>query len=170
MLEPLAALADALPRLKRRPTDFQKIKFNCSVFSHLLDTPEHEKDLASVVLQSQVIYHATLYTATLQRFACSPPNKGIRSALHHEALVLRSVQKAISETHIPSEEVIFATALLGISKVSRPTTWMHRSNFRLLIAFSPSLFSTRVRAEQCILKYHFPRALQHRDQSQLSFR
>ena len=102
-------------------TDFRNVKNQYSVFCHLLDTPDRKEDLASVALQSPVVYHATLYVATAQQSACaqSASNaKGIRSSLFHEGVVLRFVQTAISTSKLPSEDVIFAAALLGISQVS----------------------------------------------------
>ncbi|KAI4288345.1 MAG: hypothetical protein L6R35_002389 [Caloplaca aegaea] len=100
---------------------FRKVKNQYSVFCNLLNTPDRKEDLASVALQSPVIYHATLYVATAQQSACaqSASNaKGIRSSLFHEGVVLRFVQTAISTSKLPSDEVIFAAALLGISQVS----------------------------------------------------
>lgn len=54
----------------------------------------------------------------MQLSASAQALNGVRGAFFHEALVLRFVQNAISEPCTPSEEVIFATALLGISQVS----------------------------------------------------
>ncbi|KAI4096243.1 MAG: hypothetical protein LQ344_001069 [Seirophora lacunosa] len=99
---------------------FEKVKSQCSVFSHLIDTPDDNRDLASVVLHSPVIYHATLYVADVQQSACTRSAwaaNGTRGPLFHEGIVLRYVQNAISTSILPSEEVIFATALLGIAQL-----------------------------------------------------
>ncbi|KAL8644998.1 MAG: hypothetical protein Q9210_006957 [Variospora velana] len=122
-LWPLGTVAarTSLIELDVLSSHFRKVKSQYSVFSHLLDTPNRNEELASVALQSPVIYHATLYVATAQQTACtrSASNaKGIRNPLFHEGVVLRFVQTAISTSKLPSEEVIFATALLGISQVS----------------------------------------------------
>ncbi|KAL9604136.1 MAG: hypothetical protein Q9219_000724 [cf. Caloplaca sp. 3 TL-2023] len=99
---------------------FQKIKSHYSIFSHLLDTPDSDKDLASVVLQSPIIYHATLYVATKQQTSCAFSfGNGVRNPLIHEAIVLRSVQDVISKSALPQDDVIFAVALLGISQPKR---------------------------------------------------
>ncbi|KAL8722319.1 MAG: hypothetical protein Q9225_001167 [Loekoesia sp. 1 TL-2023] len=99
---------------------FQKIKKGYSIFSHLHDDADYNMDLASVVLQSPVVYHATLYVATTQNICCawlSKSNSGARDPLLHEAFVLRFVQNAISKSAQPPEEVILATALLGIAQL-----------------------------------------------------
>ncbi|KAI4144629.1 MAG: hypothetical protein LQ341_002617 [Variospora aurantia] len=120
-LWPLGTIAAEtnLMELDVMSSHFRKVKNQYSVFCHLLDTPDRKEDLASVALQSPVIYHATLYVATAQQSACaqSASNaKGIRSSLFHERVVLRFVQTAISTSKLPSEEIIFAAALLGISQ------------------------------------------------------
>lgn len=94
---------------------FQKVKSHYSIFSHVLDHPNSEKDLASVVLHSPVIYHATLYVAITQQRSCwKSYGSGVRNPLFHEAIVLRSVRDAISKSFLPQDEIIFAIALLGV--------------------------------------------------------
>ncbi|KAL9016636.1 MAG: hypothetical protein Q9185_006009 [Variospora sp. 1 TL-2023] len=117
-LWPLGTVAaeTSLMELDVMSSHFRKVKNQYSVLCHLLDTPDCKEDLASIALQSPVIYHATLYVATAQQSACARSTsnaKGIRSSLFHEGIVLRFVQTAIRTSKLPSEEVIFAAALLA---------------------------------------------------------
>ncbi|KAL9003716.1 MAG: hypothetical protein Q9188_003439 [Gyalolechia gomerana] len=99
-------------------TALAKVQSHYSIFSHVLENPDSEKELASVVLQSSVIYHATLYAVTMQQRSCAVLfSSGVRNPLVHEAIVLRSVQDAISKSVLPQDEIIFAISLLGISQL-----------------------------------------------------
>ncbi|KAL8931904.1 MAG: hypothetical protein Q9211_006657 [Gyalolechia sp. 1 TL-2023] len=96
---------------------FHQVRSRYSIFSHVLTNPDSARDLASVVLQSSVIYHATLYVVTIQLRSCAMPlSSGVRNPIVHEAIVLRSVQDAISSSVLPRDEIIFAIVLLGISQ------------------------------------------------------
>lgn len=117
----------------------------------MLENPDSEKELASIVLQSSVIYHATLYAVTMQQRSCAVLfSSGVRDPLVHEAIVLRSVQDAISKSVLPQDEIIFAISLLGISQVSQIICRQSILNLSL-IAFSYSSFSREARAVQYTL-------------------
>lgn len=96
---------------------FDRIRSHYSIFSSLLENPSRHGDLVAMILQSQVIYHATLYTAIMQQNKRSAAHHDLRSPLYHEGFVLRSVQDAIAHSSLPTDETIFATALLGISQL-----------------------------------------------------
>lgn len=106
-------------RLTLTKKDLDRIQSHYSIFSKLLDSPYRYGDLVAMILQSRVVYHATLYTATMQRFKRSSASHDLRSPLYHEGYVLRSVQNAIAQAVSPTDETIFATALLGMSQVSQ---------------------------------------------------